>query len=96
MNGAKINKREKRDTKSSSQIQGNHGRAEIRKVGAGFNVSIKRGNVAGTESLVFKPNLPTRETDSMANTKIDYKESTRLEDQRDGAELYSVRCYDCD
>ena len=96
MNGTKINKREKRDIKSSSQIQGNHGRAEIRKVGAGVNVSIKGGNVAGRKSLVSKPNLQARQTNSMANTKVNYQEPTRLEDQRDGAELYSVRCYDCD
>lgn len=96
MNGIKINKREKRDIKSSSQIQGNYGRAEIRKVGAGVNVSIKGGNVAGRKSLVSKSDISSRQTNSMANTKVNYKESTRLEDQRDGAELYSVRCYDCD
>ena len=95
MNGVKINKREKRNLKSSSQVQSNYGRAEIRKVGAGINVSFKRGNVAGRKSLVFKSNLQARKTYSVANTKVNYKEPTRLEDQRDGIELYSVRCYDC-
>ena len=96
MNGTDSNKREKRSIKPSSQIQGNHGRAEIRKVGAGINVSFKGANVAGRKSLVSKSDLQTRQTNSMANTKVNYQESTRLEDQRDGTELYSVRCYDCD
>ena len=96
MNGTDSNKREKRDTQPSSQVQSNYGRAQIRKVGAGINVSFKRGNVAGTESLVFKSDLSARQTNSVADTEVNYQEPTRLEDQRDGAELYSVGCYDCD
>ena len=96
MNGIKINKREKRDTQTSSQVQSNHGRATIRKVGAGINVSFKGANVAGRKSLVYKPDLSSRQTNSIPNTKVNYQEPTRLEGQRDGAELYSVRCYDCD
>ena len=96
MNGTDSDKREKGSIKPSSQVQGNHGRAAIRKVGAGVNVSFKRGNVAGTESLVFKSDLSARQTYSVADIKVNYQEPTRLEDQRDGAELYSVGCYDCD
>jgi hypothetical protein len=96
MNESDFNKREEGSLKTSSQIQSNHGRAKIRKVGAGINVSFKGGNVAGKQSLVYKSNLSARQTNSLANTEVDYQESTRLEDQRNGTELYSVRCYDCD
>ena len=96
MNGTKINKREKRDTQPPSQVQSNHGRATIRKVGAGINVSFKGANVAGRESLVYKSDIQARQTHSLADTEVHYQEPTRLEDQRDGIELYSVGCYDCD
>ena len=96
MNGTDSNKREKGDTQPSSQVQSNHGRATIRKVGAGINVSFKRGDVAGRESLVFKSDISARQTNSVADTEVNYQEPTRLEDQRNGTELYSIRCYDCD
>ena len=81
-NGPVSNQTEERDFKTSSQIQGNHGRATIRKIDSGINVSIKRGNVAGTKSLVFKSHIPTRQNNSLANTKVHYQEPTRLENQQ--------------
>ena len=96
MNGTKINKRKKRNTRSSSQIQGNNGWTEIRKVGAGVNVSIKGGDAAGGESLVYITDLQARQTNSMANTKVNYNQPRGLEDQRNANELYSIRCHDCD
>ena len=67
MNGHLLNKRKKRDTQSPSQVQSNHGRAEIRKVDSGINVSFKRGDVAGTKSLVYLSDLPSSSSYSMAN-----------------------------
>lgn len=96
MNGTKINKRKKRDIKSSSKIQGNNGWTEIRKVGAGVNVSIKGGDAAGGESLVYITDLQARQTNSLANAEVNYSESRGLEDQRNANELYSIRCHDCD
>ena len=96
MNGTDFNKREKRDTEASCQIQSNYGRAEVRKIGSGINVSFEGGDVAGKQSLVYQSNLQARQTHSLANTQVNYEESRRLEDQRIGTELYSVRCYDCD
>ena len=96
MDGTDFNKREKRDTETPGSIQSNHGRATIRKVGAGINVSFKGGHVAGKQSLVHSADLQARQTNSMAAPKINYQEPTRLEDKRIGSELYSVRCYDCD
>ena len=96
MDGADFNKREEKDIKPSCEVQSNHGRAKIRKVGAGINVSFKGGNVAGRKSLVYQSNLSSRQTNSMANAEVNYQKAARLENQRNGAELYSVRCYDCD
>ena len=96
MDGADFNKREERGSKTSSQVQSNYGRAKIRKVGAGINVSFEGGNVAGRKSLVYNTDLQARQTNSLANTKVNYKNATRLEGQRDGIELYSIRCHDCD
>ncbi len=96
MNGAKINKRKKRNIKPPSKVQGNNGWAEIRKVGSGVNVSIKGGDASGRESLVYLTDLQARQTNSMANTKVDYTEPRGLEDQRNANELYSIRCHDCD
>ena len=95
MNGNLSNKREKRDIKSPSKIQSDNSRAKIRKVGTGVGVSSKRANVAGRKSLVHITDLQARQDNSMANTKADYEEQG-LEDKRDRAQLYSVRCYDCD
>ena len=95
MNADLSNKREKRDTNSSSQIQSNYGRAKIRKVSSGAGVPFKGANAAGRESLVYNSDLQTRQDNSLANAQTDYEEQG-MEDQRNGAELYSVRCYDCD
>ena len=96
MNESDFNKREEGSLKASGQIQSNYGRAKIRKVGAGINVSFKGGNVAGRKSLVYNTDLQARQTNSVANTKVNYKNATRLDGQRDGIELYSIRCHDCD
>ena len=95
MNGSDFNKRKKRDIKSSSQVQGNHGRAEIRKVDSGANVSFKRGDVAGAKSMVYLSDLQASSSYSMAGVKINYEETDRLEDQRDGIELYEIRSDYC-
>ena len=87
MNGSDFNKGKKGNINSSSKIQSNHGRAEIRKVDSGINVSFKRGDVAGTKSLVYLSDLPSSSSYSMADVKINYEESDGLEDQRDGFEL---------
>lgn len=96
MDESDFNKREERGFKTSSQVQSNYGRAKIRKVGTGVDVSFKGGNVAGRKSLVYNTDLQARQTNSMANAKVNYKKPTRLENQRDGIELYSIRCHDCD
>ena len=89
------NKREKRDPSRQSSLQGGNSWAKVWKVGAGPSVPFKRSNAAGRKSLVYNTDLQARQDNSMANTKADY-EGQRMEDQRNGAELYSVRCYDCD
>jgi len=89
------NKREKRNIRGQASLQGGNSWAKVRKVGAGPSVPFKRSNAAGRESLVYNTDLSARQDNSMANTKADY-EGQRMEDQRNGAELYSVRCYDCD
>ena len=89
------NKREKRNTSRQSSLQGGHSWAKVRKVGAGPSIPFKRSNAAGRESLVYNTDLSSRQNNSMANTKANY-EGQRMEDKRNGAELYSVRCYDCD
>ena len=88
------NKREKRDTARQSSLQGGNSWAKVRKVGAGPSVPFKRSNAAGRKSLVYNTDLSARQDNSMANAKADY-EGQRMEDKRNGAELYSVRCYDC-
>ena len=95
MNGSDFNKGKKGNINSSSKIQSNHGRAEIRKVDSGFNVSFKRGDVAGTKALVYLSDLQASSSYSMANVKVNYEESERMEDQRDRAELYQIRSYYC-
>ena len=89
------NKREKRDTARQASLQGSNSWAKVRKVGAGPSIPFKRSNAAGRESLVYNTALSARQDNSMANTKAD-NEGQRMEDKRNGAELYSVRCYDCD
>ena len=89
------NKREKRNTARQASLQGGNSWAKVRKVGTRFSVPFKRANVGGRESLVYNTDLSSRQDNSMANTKANY-EGQRMEDQRDGAELYSVKCYDCD
>ena len=89
------NKREKRDTARQTSLQGGNSWAKVRKVGLGPSVPFKRSNAAGRESLVYNTDLSARQDNSMANIKADY-EGQRMEDKRNGAELYSVRCYDCD
>ena len=96
MDGAKINKREEGNTKRSGKIQSNHGRAKIWKVGAGVDVSFEGANVAGRESLVYNTDLQARQTNSLENAEFNYRKPTRLEDQRNANELYSIRCHDCD
>ncbi len=88
------NKREKRDTARQTSLQGGNSWAKVRKVGLGPSVPFKRSNAAGRESLVYNTDLSARQDNSMANIKADY-EGQRMEDKRNGAELYSVRCYDC-
>ena len=89
------NKREKRDPARQSSLQGGNSWAKVRKVGAGPSIPFKRSNAAGRESLVYNTDLSARQDNSMANTKADY-EGQRMEAKRHGAQLYSVRCYDCD
>ena len=89
------NKREKRNTSRQSSLQGGDSWAKVRKVGAGPSIPFKRANAAGREALVYNTDLSARQDNSMANTKADYEEQG-LEDKRDRAQLYSVRCYDCD
>ena len=89
------NKREKRDPSRQSSLQGGNSWAKVWKVGAGPSVPFKRSNAAGRKSLVYNTDLQARQDNSMANTKANY-EGQRIEDKRNGAELYSIRCYDCD
>ena len=95
MNGHLLNKRKKRDTKSPSQVQSNYGRAKVRQVSPRTSVSPEGANVAGRESLVHITDLQARQDNSLANTKANYEEKG-LEDKRNRAQLYSIRCYDCD
>ena len=95
MNADLSNKRKKRNIKPPSQIQGDNSRAEVRQVNTRSDVSAQRSNYAGGESLVHITNLQTRQDNSMGNAKVNY-ERQRLEDQRNGTELYSIWCYDCD
>lgn len=95
--GTDSNKREKGDPKPSRQVQGYHGRATIRKIDTGINVSFKRGNVAANQPLVHLSKLQAGKVNGVADPKADYSYSTRsMEDQRDGIELYSIRCDNCD
>jgi len=89
------NKRKKRDTRGQTSFQGGNSWAKVRKIGAGSCVPFERSNAAGRESLVYNTDLSSRQDNSMANTEANY-ERQGMEDKRDGAELYSVRCYDCD
>ena len=83
------------DTQASGKVQSNYGRAKIRKVSSGVGIPFKRANVAGRKSMVHIPNLQAGEDNSLANIESN-NEGQGLENQRDGAQLYSVRCYDCD
>ena len=94
-NGSNFNKRKKRDPDSSRKIQGNHCRAEIRKVNTGINVSVEGGDVAGKQSLVYLSDLSASSSYSLADVEVNYEESDRMENQRDGSILYEVRMYGC-